>query len=214
MQSGEFGMERSFITKPKKNGETMMYVVAGLILVILGAGIGIGVGIGVAVGKDASDPSASAGGACPCVDTSHLFTGQIRPSGWGGGTCQAWDNGNAAGVTDFNDGACTGDGVPDWCEDQWCYVDPNNCDVPSFQSGIANVRAEGLQFSYKACDEAFTGNAYVGNCQCLGSTRAFTGNGIRPVNFAATCGAWNKQDAFWAPPKSDPGCTSPNPPDW
>ena len=212
MQSGEFGMERSFITKPKKSGETM-YVVAGLILVILGAGIGIGVGIGVAVGKDASDPSASAGGACPCVDTTHLFTGQIRPSGWGGGTCQAWDNGNAAGVTDFNDGACTGDGVPDWCEDQWCYVDPNNCNLPSFQSGIANVRAEGLQFSYKACNEAFTGNTYVGHCQCVGHTGAFDGT-KRPVNFGATCGAWNKQDAFWAPPRSDPGCTSANPPDW
>ena len=142
---------------------------------------------------------------CPCVDTSYLFSGKIRPRNWGD-SCKAWDNA-ALGFTDFNNGDCTGDGVPDWCEDQWCYVDPNHCDLPSFESSVAKVKAAGLHFSYKTCDASFTGNAYVGHCQCVGHTGAFDGT-MRPVNWGGVCEAWNVQDSKW------PACVSADPPDW
>ena len=155
------------------------------------------------VGMPPSPPAAAS--ACPCIDTSHLFSGLIRPRDWAS-TCQTWDN-NRMGFVDFNDGACTGAGAPDWCSDAWCYVDPNNCNLPSFESNVAKVRAAGLHFSYKTCNEGFTGNSYVGHCQCLGHTGAFDGT-TRPVNWGGVCESWNVQDGKW------PACVSANPPDW
>ena len=93
------------------------------------------------------------------------------------------------------------------CATPWCYVDPNHCDLPSFESSVAKVKAAGLHFSYKKCNASFTGNAYVGHCQCVGHTGAFDGT-MRPVNWGGVCEAWNVQDSKW------PACVSANPPDW
>ena len=51
-------------------------------------------------------------------------------------------------------------GANDWCPDEWCYVDPNRCDKPTYASSyFAGVD---LHFSYSKCDEDFVGNSWVG----------------------------------------------------
>ena len=91
---------------------------------------------------------------------------------------------------------------PDWCADQWCYVDPDKClnaAVYPALSGVAQVAD--LSWSYKSCDDTFAGNAWVGYCECtgrptyggVGATLVFNGTSVggeglaRPVAFGSSC---------------------------
>jgi len=164
-------------------------------------------------------PPGTAG--CPCVDTSSLFTGYIRPRHWGD-SCVAWDSvsGTSPDLTTAWGGVCfpalnnltsapnnLTSAVPDWCSDEWCYVDPTTCDVGSYPSALGTVQAAGLAWSYKTCNASFTGNSWVGDCECTGVTGVFNGT-ERPTNWGASCAAWNDGDGKW------PQCVSETPPDW
>jgi len=159
---------------------------------------------------------------CPCVSTTALFNGKVRPEGWGD-TCSTWDL-----IEDYYNGTCFEKSPhPDWCSDSWCYVDPANCDQPNYPSKLGVPPAEGMHWSYKTCDvSGFTGNSWVVNCECTSASAVYTGgsgnvlggrfNGKnasdRPVTWGSYCAAWNKGDGVvW------PSCDTswPNTPaDW
>jgi hypothetical protein len=143
-----------------------------------------------------SAPTPTSG--CPCVDTSNIFVGYVRPKGFAS-TCAAWDKGSKYWPD------CLTDDPPDWCDDAYCYVDPANCDVATYPSTLGLIEEAGLRWSYKACNADFSGNSWVGYCPCVGTTGAFNGT-YRSPNWGSTCSVWNKHDEYW-------GCQS-NPQDW
>merc|ERR1719321_296844 len=51
----------------------------------------------------------------------------------------------------------------DWCLDQWCHVDPNNCNTKV--RGVTYTADANDYFSYEACDANFAGNGWVGRCK-------------------------------------------------
>ena len=197
--SSDMAAQRLMLNKKNKGMENIMIIATVLVLAFLG----IGIGIGVSVGRKSSAAPASTSG-CPCVDTSALFTGHIRPRNWGS-SCVAWDKEPFSAK--LWGGACAEANPPDWCADAYCYVDPKTCNVGSYQSDIGAVQAAGLEWSYKTCNASFTGNSWVGDCECTGVTGVFNGT-ERPTNWGASCAAWNDGDGKW------PDCVSETPPDW
>ena len=91
--------------------------------------------------------------------------------------CAAWDGMEAycqAGGSSFGS---------DWCDDSWCYVNPQVCNLFAYKSSY--FPGIDLHFSYKKCNATFAGNTWVGApeaslvkpsnpCACLGNGGAAT----------------------------------------
>jgi len=67
-----------------------------------------------------------------------------------GATCSAWDSNRHP--------ECEGDKPPSWCEANWCYVDPCECDLPddlvpkiSAYLPDATFTGKNLYYSYETC---------------------------------------------------------------
>jgi len=96
---------------------------------------------------------------CPCVLPAKMQTRasgkpnyvQNSPYGYG---CQAFDQ--------FK-GDCSGNNPADWCADQWCVVDPNNC---VFKAREVTYTTADDHSSYETCDTNFKGNSWVGTVAC------------------------------------------------
>ena len=70
----------------------------------------------------------------------------LRPH-YGSSECKAWDGDLEPFCADSSGNRLAH--APDWCEDQFCYVDPNNCDSIMSRSGMF-PDAE-LFYSYATC---------------------------------------------------------------
>ena len=89
---------------------------------------------------------------CPCID-SFFPPGTICNENG----CYGEDYGaSACALHDVlaEDPLCIGDSPPDYCSEEWCYVDVNQCKLSSeavFASDIAPTSA-GLHYSYSTCN--------------------------------------------------------------
>lgn len=104
---------------------------------------------------------------CPCLvddggalsayrnpDNTLNYQGHSYPSDYGFGACKQWD-------IDPNPlpPYCTSPAPPEFCGDSWCYIDPNNCDLPlQYSSGV--FPDSGLTFSSQTCGNAGTYSDY------------------------------------------------------
>jgi hypothetical protein len=80
-----------------------------------------------------------------------------------GSGCKAHD----AGYDSCNTSTNLADGqADDWCQDQWCFVDPNSC---KFKAIKVSYTAADNYFAYETCDANFAGNGWVGRCKCVGA---------------------------------------------
>merc|ERR1719428_32801 len=52
----------------------------------------------------------------------------------------------------------------DWCADQWCIVDKNNCNFKTRKVSYTSRTDD--YFSYETCNSNFNGNSWVGTCKC------------------------------------------------
>jgi hypothetical protein len=140
--------------------------------------------------------------ACPCTGNEGVDTGAY-PADFGN-SCSAWDG---------EESYCKGGGSSfgaDWCDDSWCYVDPENCAYPTYPSTYFDAPPN-LAYSYKTCDLDFHANTYVGlevypqrnGCPCIGTqgnnpvesmSNALDG----PWDFASTCAAWDGAMSYCA----------------
>ena len=95
---------------------------------------------------------------CPCLSGSTtlpnggtvLLAGKTYdyPASYGLGTCEKHDETLAPYCS-----VGTGRSPPEWCADNWCYVDPANCaDLVTTDS----VFFPGLKYSYSTCGDANT----------------------------------------------------------
>eukprot|EP00927_Polykrikos_kofoidii_P059598 TRINITY_DN54744_c0_g1_i1.p1 TRINITY_DN54744_c0_g1~~TRINITY_DN54744_c0_g1_i1.p1 ORF type:complete len:1022 (+),score=121.94 TRINITY_DN54744_c0_g1_i1:51-3116(+) len=101
--------------------------------------------------------------SCRCVEWHNLdeyvSDGQLRvtiggeaysyPSNYGTSECRAWDQGVAP--------HCVGSpaDTPDWCDDRWCYIDPNDCAGVSIGKS-QYFPSKFLLYSYETCGAANT----------------------------------------------------------
>jgi len=118
---------------------------------------------------------------CPCLDVEPILSPFLGDGGCkfgAGGKCLPWDWSDivGVGVAAFNPiygGACVAwdlksdfcanpDGTPlpdnirpPWCEDQWCYVDPDQCYGPAAESLQETMFFPGLPltYTYKTCED-------------------------------------------------------------
>jgi hypothetical protein len=69
-----------------------------------------------------------------------------------GGACVTWDL--TSEYCSYSDGTPL-PGRPSWCDDQWCYVDPNQCYGPAAESLQETMFFPGqpLTFSYATCSD-------------------------------------------------------------
>lgn len=78
------------------------------------------------------------------TDVPDLYPAEI------GSSCTAWDENKYPG-------SCDTTNPEDWCSQLWCYVDPDNCVVPSgpYESSYlpnADFHGKGLYYSYVTCN--------------------------------------------------------------
>jgi hypothetical protein len=97
---------------------------------------------------------------CPCVgfyDRSGTVKltvkGQtINYPGMTGGECMKWDKPR-------HPDCITGGDVPSWCGSKWCWVDPDNCDLPDSppqlftRNGKVYQNGKALYWSYATCGD-------------------------------------------------------------
>lgn len=101
-----------------------------------------------------------------------------------GGTCQAWD--------DQRYPDCQGPNPPKWCKQQWCYVDPCDCDLtgkesPKVTAYLPNANFNGRRvfYSYETCggtdfftegnEQACVNQETKDDCKALGDKCGWTG---------------------------------------
>jgi len=127
---------------------------------------------------------AATGGSpgCPCIGFDHISgttEAQIMtnkseitvtyPADLGG-SCQPWDGEHHPD--------CTGAKPASWCKNEWCYVDPKNCDIDVlpkrslYQPG-ASFQSLPLYYSYATCDavDSWTKKkpeVGMAGCHCIG----------------------------------------------
>merc|ERR1719215_399305 len=132
----------------------------------------------------ASDGHAS----CPCITTAKVQENAATKPDFLNGTtygygCAKHDGGNGT----CNGSKATAPGQSDdWCEDEWCIVNISNC---AFKSrAVTYTKDPGDYFSYKTCDNSFTGNGRVGREACLDQTNSYcTAAENTPLKGDATC---------------------------
>mmetsp|Transcript_26458 Transcript_26458/g.52109 ORF Transcript_26458/g.52109 Transcript_26458/m.52109 type:complete len:290 (-) Transcript_26458:12-881(-) len=104
---------------------------------------------------------------CPCLESvppsafgrhlsedgnSLMYQGHKYPLNYGiGQGCKAFDSDPA--WLQPHCGDAQGNALPDapaWCQEKWCYIDPNNCNLPlKFKSGL--FPDSELYYSYQTC---------------------------------------------------------------
>lgn len=111
--------------------------------------------------------------SCPCVATAKTQYAAKDVAAFIEGT----EYGYGCKLHDDNRGSCvgstvTGDGqTKDWCKDQWCIVDPNNCDL---KARLVTYSRNGSDyFSYETCDTNFAGNGWVGRQKCNNNGKSY-----------------------------------------
>jgi len=116
-------------------------------------------------GDDYNTSFCTCGGlnCCPCLQGSTqqeaaagqpAFVGEVASYGYG---CMTHDKGKDVCATAED----TADGEPhDWCLDQWCIVDKDNCDMKTFP--VTYTAATDDHFAYATCNADFVGNGWVG----------------------------------------------------
>lgn len=110
------------------------------------------------IGNSLSVPGTTSYGSskCPCVGFNNVGGKTVLEMGGQkvdypadvGARCEAWDETRAP--------QCKGANPPDWCAQQWCYVDPCNCDLPEIPkiSGAlpdAEYQGKPLYYSFETC---------------------------------------------------------------
>jgi len=161
---------------------------------------------------------------CPCIgfegiegDTLATVDGkEVKYPADLGGSCEAWDEGTSP--------ECKGDKAPEWCKQQWCYVDPRNCKIPvmpkmSTYQPKAMFQNMPLHYSYSTCDAKDTYTAEVPDvgmpgCRCVGfdnspgKTMATIGDAEVefPAEVGGQCKAWDEV--------AHPDCKGDKPPEW
>jgi len=124
-----------------------------------------------------------------------------------GAVCNAWENNNHP--------ECDSDDAPDWCTQEWCYVDPCSCKLPappktsSYLPG-STYQGKPIYFSYATCggkDSWTSGikNSCVnqkthGACEKLDKC-AWTGKECLGKELVNVCGLDDKS-ASWSPKAS------------
>ena len=111
---------------------------------------------------------------CPCL-TSYGTTLPTDSNGrlivmdthrylptYGLSTCSAHDSGLAPYCNDANVTR-----RPAWCADNWCYVDPSNCVLPTSETSY--FPNAGLYYSYTTCGDANTFDQWFGNNSVSGA---------------------------------------------
>ena len=91
--------------------------------------------------------------SCPCLTTDNGLL-DIYRDGSGdliyAGYTYPTDYGVGCGQHDLDlDPYCSSDDAPEWCTDQFCWVDPDNCDSLEYLSGY--FPASGLYYSFQTC---------------------------------------------------------------
>ncbi len=74
------------------------------------------------------------------------------PADYGTNVCEAHDAGQ--------DPYCSKADPPDWCADQWCYIDAASCSYPVLSSSYFPGAA--LKYSYRTCGEQNSFDAWFG----------------------------------------------------
>jgi hypothetical protein len=165
--------------------------------------------------------SPPAGQPCECIGNGGAAAGSTYAETIGN-TCAAHDGAESyckEGGSSFGS---------DWCADTFCYVDPTTCDKPSYKSSY--FPGADLYFSYQGCDpEGFSGNSWVGFCECVGNQGAPPGTGQHQygVNMGGAvtgteavrgCSAWDGQESYCQAAVGDIGGTyhygASGPADW
>jgi hypothetical protein len=112
--------------------------------------------------------------ACPCLandggvlneyrnaDNTISYRGFTYPANYGFGQCKQWDVDPTPlppYCGDSQTGALLTD-APAFCQDSWCYIDPNNCDATlQYVSGV--FPDSGLIYSSEACGNNGTYSDY------------------------------------------------------
>ena len=135
-------------------------------------------------------------GACPCLSsypagvdpTAGVAFEQVGetipyPSEYGLNSCLAHDDGLAP--------YCSGNNTEDFCEDVWCFVDQNACDVAYDPSDY--FAGSGLHYSYETCGSSST--SYEQHQRCI--TGCLTNAVVPSVSFFL---AETISDSFWFHP--------------
>jgi len=93
--------------------------------------------------------------ACQCAGIANRsgttvmdYGGPVKYPGAVGSYCEAWDKGTHP--------KCTSGSPPDWCSQQWCYVNPNACKITTKPTSSGAMKGASLQgnplyFSYATC---------------------------------------------------------------
>ena len=126
-------------------------------------------------------------GYCECTGNKGASDGTSFSVNMGGANvgledvrgCKPWD-GLEQYCIDYPADTKVPCGPNDWCPDEWCYVDPNRCDKPTYASSY--FPGVDLHFSYSKCDPDFVGNSWVGQSAegvstCPAPTEAGSGYG-------------------------------------
>ncbi|CAK0808651.1 unnamed protein product [Prorocentrum cordatum] len=95
---------------------------------------------------------------CPCIGVDyikgekevrhHHVDGKSNYAAESGSSCSTWDHAEHP--------MCKGDNQPDFCGQQWCYVDPCDCDIevppkPSIYMDKATYQGHRVHYSYHTC---------------------------------------------------------------
>lgn len=148
------------------------------------------------------------GNGCECIGNNGVSDGTTYNKDIGN-SCKPWDGMESYCMAYEYDTLADGE-ANDWCPDDWCYVDPMTCSEPVYKSSYFSeeeLQAAGLPylyFSYKACDSCFSGNGWVGYCECTGNQGASDGS-TYSVNMGGAnigleevrgCNDWDGQESY------------------
>lgn len=121
--------------------------------------------------------SAAGSAACPCLTTFDDYglsstepltatvaeAEYVYPSGYGLAECKTHD----AELPPY----CSEADAPSWCNDEWCYVDPGNCNLVTSQG---TYFTSDLFYSYRTCGNTNTYDNWFGSA--AGSSSGGTGS--------------------------------------
>jgi hypothetical protein len=124
---------------------------------------------------DSSEAKALGNKDCKCIGlnnvsgyTALMIEGtSVDYAGDMGSGCKAWDQGKHPD--------CAGDSSPPWCKQQWCYVDPCSCHIPtqpkeSMYIAGASYQNHPLYYSYATCTEEDNWSHLNNKASCTMST--------------------------------------------
>lgn len=157
--------------------------------------------------------------ACPCLGSSETlsalapyissgdlqYLGVTYPDSYGADACAAFDSSLEPYCA--NSTGAPLDTRPEWCDDQWCFVDPDNCDLPiTFKSTY--FPDSDLSYSYMACGNNATFSAWF-NATGAGRTIDEVAGLVESYVYAIRDHVETEIANFAAGGCEVPGCTCP-----